>query len=37
MTRVGFEPTIEVFEWAKTFHTSDLAAIVIGIKLYLAG
>jgi hypothetical protein len=28
--RVGFEPTIPVLEWAKTVHTSDRAATVIG-------
>jgi hypothetical protein len=30
MPRVGFEPTISVFEQAKTFHASDKAATVIG-------
>jgi hypothetical protein len=30
MTRVGFEPTISVFEWAKTVHALDCAATVIG-------
>jgi hypothetical protein len=30
MLWVGFEPTIPVFERAKTFHTLDRAAIVIG-------
>jgi hypothetical protein len=30
MPRVGFEPTIPVFEWAKAFHALDGAAIVIG-------
>jgi hypothetical protein len=29
MPRVGFEPTIPVFERAKTVHASDKAAIVI--------
>jgi hypothetical protein len=29
MPLVGFKPTIPVFEWAKTFHALDLAAIVI--------
>jgi hypothetical protein len=31
MPRVGFEPTIPVFERAKTIHASDRAATVIGI------
>jgi hypothetical protein len=30
MPRVGFEPTIPVFERAKTLHSLDRAAIVIG-------
>jgi hypothetical protein len=30
MLRVGFEPTISVFEWAKTIHALDRAANVIG-------
>jgi hypothetical protein len=30
MHRVGFEPTIPVFELAKTFHALDSAASVIG-------
>jgi hypothetical protein len=30
MPRVEFEPTIAVFEWAKTVHTSDLSGTVIG-------
>jgi hypothetical protein len=30
MPWVGFEPTIPVFERAKTFHTLDRAAAVIG-------
>jgi hypothetical protein len=30
MPRVGFEPTIPVFERAKTVHALDSAAIVIG-------
>jgi hypothetical protein len=29
MPRVGFEPTIPVFEWAKTVHAIDRAATVI--------
>jgi hypothetical protein len=31
MLRVGFKPTIPVFEWAKMVHALDRAAIVIGI------
>jgi hypothetical protein len=31
MPWVGFEPTIPVFEQAKTFHASDRAATVIGL------
>jgi hypothetical protein len=30
MPRVGFEPTIPSFEWAKTIHALDRAAAVIG-------
>jgi hypothetical protein len=30
MPRVGFEPTIPVFESAKTVHASDLSATLIG-------
>jgi hypothetical protein len=30
MSKVGFEPTISVFELAKTFHPLDRAATVIG-------
>jgi hypothetical protein len=33
MPHVGFEPTIPVFEQAKTVHALDYAATVIGIKL----
>jgi hypothetical protein len=29
MPRMGFEPTMLVLEWAKTFHGSDRAATVI--------
>jgi hypothetical protein len=29
MPRVGFEPTIPAFEWAKTVHALDDAATVI--------
>jgi hypothetical protein len=29
MPRVGFEPTISVFEGAKTVHASDFAVTVI--------
>jgi hypothetical protein len=32
MTDVGFEPTMPAFEQAKTVHTSDRAATVIGLK-----
>jgi hypothetical protein len=32
---VGFEPTISAFERAKTFHTSDRAATVFGIKKHI--
>jgi hypothetical protein len=31
MPWVGFEPTILVFDWAKTFHDVDRAATVIGM------
>jgi hypothetical protein len=30
MPRVGFEPTIQVFERAKAIHALDRAATVIG-------
>jgi hypothetical protein len=30
MSRVGFEPTIPVFERAKTIHALDAAATAIG-------
>jgi hypothetical protein len=30
MPRMGFEPTLIVFEWAKTVHALDRAATVIG-------
>jgi hypothetical protein len=30
MPRVGFEPMIPVFEWAKTVHALDRAANMIG-------
>jgi hypothetical protein len=30
MPRVGFEPRIPAFEWAKTVHAFDRAATVIG-------
>jgi hypothetical protein len=30
MPRMEFEPTISVFEWAKTVHALDRAATVIG-------
>jgi hypothetical protein len=35
MLRVGFEPTIPVFEPSKTFHGLDIAAAVIGNYTYL--
>jgi hypothetical protein len=31
MSRVGFEPTIPVFEREKTVHVSDRAATVVGL------
>jgi hypothetical protein len=31
MLLVGFEPTIQVFEWEKTVHAVDCAATVIGL------
>jgi hypothetical protein len=34
MTRVGFEPTTPVFEWAKIVHTWYRAATVIGLNYY---
>jgi hypothetical protein len=33
MPLVGFEPTIPVFERAKTFHVSDCAATVISSQM----
>jgi hypothetical protein len=35
MTRVEFEPTITVFERAKTVHALDRAATVIGFSKVL--
>jgi hypothetical protein len=35
MPRAEFEPTIPVFEWAKTVHVLDRAAIVIGCTTYI--
>jgi hypothetical protein len=35
MPRVGFEPTILVFERAKTVHALDRAATVIGKTLII--
>jgi hypothetical protein len=32
MPRLGFELTLPVFEWAKTFNALDCAATVIGPK-----
>jgi hypothetical protein len=37
MPRVGFEPTIPVFEWAKTVHVLNGAATVFGVKIYTPG
>jgi hypothetical protein len=34
MPRVGFEPTIPVFERTKTAHALESAATVIGVFLY---
>jgi hypothetical protein len=35
MPPVGFEPTIPVFEQAKTVHALDIAATVIGsVNIY---
>jgi hypothetical protein len=34
MPRMGFEPTMAVFERAQTVHAVDRAAIVIGIPNY---
>jgi hypothetical protein len=34
MPRVGFEPTIPVFKQAKTVHTLDRAATVLGFECY---
>jgi hypothetical protein len=34
LCRVGLEPTISVFEPAKTFHAFDHAASVIGLQRY---
>jgi hypothetical protein len=33
MNQVGFEPTIPVFEWAKTVHALDRVATAIGITI----
>jgi hypothetical protein len=33
MPRVGFEPTITPFEWAKTFHAVYCTATVIDIMI----
>jgi hypothetical protein len=35
MPQVGFEPTIPVFEQAKTVHGLDRAATVIGRNAYI--
>jgi hypothetical protein len=37
MPQVGFEPTIPVFEPAKTVHASDRAGTVIGICGFVIG
>jgi hypothetical protein len=34
MPQLGFEPTTEVFERAKTVHALDRAAVVIDYILY---
>jgi hypothetical protein len=34
MRRVGFEPTVPVFELAKTVHVVDRAATVVGFSQY---
>jgi hypothetical protein len=33
MPRVGFEPTIPVFQRAKTVHALDRAANVVGLSI----
>jgi hypothetical protein len=33
MSRVGFEPTILLFQRMKTFHALDRAATVIGSRM----
>jgi hypothetical protein len=33
MPQVGFKPTTPAFERAKTIHTSDHAATVVGLRL----
>jgi hypothetical protein len=35
MPLVGFEPTIPVFERAKTVHALDRAGTAIGIRIFL--
>jgi hypothetical protein len=35
MPRVGFEPTIPVFERAKTVHALDRAAAMISLSFYI--
>jgi hypothetical protein len=35
MSRVGFEPKIQVFDRAKTVHVLDHAATVIGTSDYI--
>jgi hypothetical protein len=34
MTRLGFEPKMQVFERAKTFHALDRAVTVIKVTIY---
>jgi hypothetical protein len=34
MPQVGFDPTIPVFERAKTVHVLDRVATVIGVKVH---
>jgi hypothetical protein len=33
--RVRLEPTIPMFEWAKTFHASDRKATLVGMGLQI--
>jgi hypothetical protein len=36
MLRVGFEPTIPEFKWAKTVHALECAVTVIGLRILIA-